>query len=104
MADNPKTSTKTIQKVLGHSESRTTEIYLHEFDGAVEKAMDDLSGKFAFEVVKNKKGFDVKSKPLYLLVGARGFEPPTSCSQNSLPLILQFCKLLKSNGFNKLAF
>ncbi|MFH2091790.1 MAG: tyrosine-type recombinase/integrase, partial [Pseudomonadota bacterium] len=46
MADNPKTSIKTIQKVLGHSEARTTEIYLHELDGAMESAMDDLSGKF----------------------------------------------------------
>ena len=46
MADNPKTSTKTIQKVLGHSAYKTTEIYLHEIDGAIEKAMDDLSRKF----------------------------------------------------------
>ena len=46
MADNPKTSTKTIQKVLGHSELKTTEIYLHEIDGAIENAMDDLSGRF----------------------------------------------------------
>jgi len=46
MADNPKTSTKTIQKVLGHSAYKTTEIYLHELDGAVEKAMDNLSGRF----------------------------------------------------------
>jgi integrase len=46
MADNPKTSTKTIQKVLGHSAFKTTEIYLHELDGAIETAMDDLSGRF----------------------------------------------------------
>ncbi len=52
MADNPKTSTKTIQKVLGHSAHKTTEIYLHELDGAVENAMDALSGKF---VIKEDK-------------------------------------------------
>jgi integrase len=52
MADNPKTSTKTIQKVLGHSAYKTTEIYLHELDGAVENAMDALSGKF---VIKEDK-------------------------------------------------
>ena len=55
MADNPKTSTKTIQKVLGHSEARTTEIYLHELDGAVEKAMDDLSNKFTIQEDKKDK-------------------------------------------------
>ncbi len=52
MADNPKTSTKTIPKVLGHSAYKTTEIYLHQLDGAVEKAMDDLSDKF---IIKNEK-------------------------------------------------
>ncbi len=25
---------------------KTTEIYLHELDGAIENAMDDLSGRF----------------------------------------------------------
>lgn len=52
MADNPKTSTKTIQKVLGHSAYKTTEIYLHELDGAIERAMDDLSGKFTQKSAK----------------------------------------------------
>jgi integrase len=47
MADNPKISTKTIQKILGHSESRTTEIYLHELDGAIQVAMESISGKFS---------------------------------------------------------
>ncbi len=46
MADNPKISTKTIQKILGHASHRTTEIYLHELDGAVGSAMDSISGKF----------------------------------------------------------
>jgi len=55
MADNPKTSTKTIQKVLGHSAYKTTEIYLHELDGAVEKAMDDLSNKFTIQEDKKDK-------------------------------------------------
>jgi len=61
MADNPKTSTKTIQKVLGHSAYKTTEIYLHELDGAVEKAMEDLSGKFAVKVSKKSKS-DTKTR------------------------------------------
>lgn len=47
MADNPKISTKTIQKILGHSEARTTEIYLHELDGAVQVAMESISGQFS---------------------------------------------------------
>ncbi|MCK5100245.1 MAG: site-specific integrase [Desulfobacteraceae bacterium] len=59
MADNPKTSTKTIQKILGHSSFKTTEIYLHELDGAVEKAMDDLSGKFTIK----KDGKNAKATP-----------------------------------------
>ena len=32
--------------------SYLTEIYLHELDGAVEKAMDDLSGKFTQKETK----------------------------------------------------
>lgn len=44
--DNPKVSKKTIQKILGHASQRTTEIYLHELDGAVDSAMDSISGKF----------------------------------------------------------
>jgi integrase len=47
LADNPKISTKTIQHILGHSEQRTTEIYLHKLDGAIGSAMDSISGKFA---------------------------------------------------------
>ncbi len=43
--DDPKVSTKTIQKILGHSNQRTTEIYLHEIDGFVEKPMDSIGGK-----------------------------------------------------------
>jgi integrase len=39
---DPKVSTKTIQKILGHASQRTTEIYLHELD----TAMDSLSGRF----------------------------------------------------------
>ncbi len=46
LADNPKISTKTIQNILGHSEARTTEIYLHKLDGAIENAMDSISGRF----------------------------------------------------------
>ncbi len=46
MADNPKISTKTIQKILGHASHRTTEIYLHELDGAIGSAMESISGKF----------------------------------------------------------
>ncbi len=46
MNDNPKISTKTIQKILGHSNQKTTEIYLHELDGAVDSAMDSLNGRF----------------------------------------------------------
>ncbi len=46
MADNPKISAKTIQKILSHASHRTTEIYLHELDGAVSSATDSISGKF----------------------------------------------------------
>ncbi len=46
MNDDPKISTKTIQKILGHSSQRTTEIYLHELEDAVESAMDSISEKF----------------------------------------------------------
>ncbi|MDM8537918.1 tyrosine-type recombinase/integrase [Desulfobacterales bacterium HSG17] len=64
MADNPKISTKTIQKILGHETQKTTEIYLHELDGAVGDAMDSIAGKFIEKSQignqignqKNKKG------------------------------------------------
>jgi integrase len=49
MADNPKISTKTIQKILGHSAHRTTEIYLHELDGAIQVAMESISGRFSLK-------------------------------------------------------
>ena len=50
--DNPKISTKTIQKILGHASKRTTEIYLHELDGSIETAMNSISGKLT---PKNEK-------------------------------------------------
>ncbi len=49
LADDPNVSIKTIQKVLGHSEARTTEIYIHSIDGAIESAMNSISGKFTIE-------------------------------------------------------
>ena len=45
--DDPKISTKTIQGILGHASQRTTEIYLHQLDGANADAMDSLAGKFS---------------------------------------------------------
>jgi integrase len=38
LADNPKVATKTIQKILGHANIQTTEIYVHSIEGAMEKA------------------------------------------------------------------
>ena len=49
MGDNPKISTGTIQRILGHSKITTTEIYLHSIDGAIESAMDSISGQFTVE-------------------------------------------------------
>lgn len=48
--DDPKVSTKTIQKILGHASQRTTEIYLHELDGAIDTAMDSISGRFTKKI------------------------------------------------------
>ena len=45
--DDPKISTKTIQGILGHASQRTTEIYLHQLDGANADAMDSLAGRFS---------------------------------------------------------
>jgi len=62
MADNPKISTKTIQKILGHSESRTTEIYLHELDGAIQVAMESISGKFSLNSANPQHNPQPKTK------------------------------------------
>ena len=45
--DNPKVTIGTIQNILGHETQKTTEIYLHRGDAAIESAMDSLAGKFA---------------------------------------------------------
>jgi len=55
LADNPKVATKTIQKILGHSNIKTTEIYVHSIEGAVEDAMDSLSGVFSHKMNAPKK-------------------------------------------------
>lgn len=58
LADNPKVTTKTIQKILGHANSSTTEIYIHSIEGAIEDAMDSLSGIFTTkpaDLKRNKK-------------------------------------------------
>ena len=62
MADNPKISTNTIQKILGHSKITTTEIYLHSIDGAIESAMESISGKFTFEKGKPQPITTTKQK------------------------------------------
>ena len=55
MDDNPKISLTTIQKILGHSEARTTEIYLHKSIVAHDEAMDSISGKFTKLVDPKRK-------------------------------------------------
>ncbi len=62
LADNPKISTKTIQNILGHSEARTTETYLHKLDGAIEDAMDSISGRFASKIEKPQPLVPTKRK------------------------------------------
>jgi len=52
MDDNPKISLTTIQKILGHTEARTTELYLHKSNVAHEEAMNSISGKFTIKGAK----------------------------------------------------
>ena len=60
LADNPKVTTKTIQGILGHEKINTTEIYLHEVEGANVDAMDSISGKFTQKQI----GCGYKAQPL----------------------------------------
>lgn len=61
LADNPKVTTKKIQKILGHSQARTTEIYVHSLDGRIENAMESFSGKFIPE--KTRKSANPQPTP-----------------------------------------
>ena len=55
MDDNPKITTSTIQKILGHTEERTTQIYLHKSESLQEEAMGSISDKFKLEEPDNGK-------------------------------------------------
>jgi len=46
LSNDPDVSIKTIQSVLGHKSSKTTEIYIHSIDHSISSAMDSLNGKF----------------------------------------------------------
>ncbi len=72
LVDNPKISIKTIQKILGHSEARTTEIYLHSIDGAIETAMDSISGIFTVENDESQPKIATKKGGRFLKTGRGG--------------------------------
>ncbi|MBC2712898.1 MAG: site-specific integrase [Desulfosarcina sp.] len=52
LADREKFSTKTVQKLLRHKESRTTEIYLHTLGDGMREAAATLEGKFTMAKTK----------------------------------------------------
>ena len=62
LADDPNISTKTIQNILGHSNIKTTEIYIHSIEGSIEDAMDSISGKFAQKIQNRNQELQPKIK------------------------------------------
>ena len=70
-----------IQKILGHENRKTTERYLHSIGGAEREAMlifgEAFKESHTNPHTEKNKGLPISVNPLNLLVGARGFEPPT---------------------------
>lgn len=72
MADNTQIPTKTIQKILGHSSHRTTEIYLYELGNFVSSAMDSISERF----IQIKDDPHLKASPKAKKVSGENSENP----------------------------
>ena len=67
-----------IQRIWGHENRSTTEIYLHSIGNSELEAMKVLGLEIGEKSLTQKKRFiAISYKPLILLARPEGFEPPT---------------------------
>ena len=101
MLDSVGTPLGTMQSLLGHSTPEITrEIYLHAIPEGQRRAVESVEGLVfgpkwtQVRVPTPDHGNKSELKNWELVVGARGFEPPTPCAQGRCATRLRYAPTL----------